>query len=113
VLSGVTQDMEIVRDETFGPVICLLTFNGKEEEAIALANDSDYGLCASIFTADMEKGERMARRIRCGQIGINRYLGDASGTPWVGAGKSGIGFLGTVEGVRQFTIPKSISTPLA
>lgn len=111
VLSGVTQDMEIAREETFGPVICLLSFNGKEEEAISLANDSDYGLCASIFTADVRRGERMARQIRCGQIGINRYLGDAQGTPWVGAGKSGIGFLGTIEGVRQFTIPKSISTP--
>jgi len=112
VLSGITQEMRITREETFGPVLTLISFNGQEEEAISLANDSEYGLCASIFTEDMERAERMARQIRCGQVGINRYLGDASGSPWVGAGKSGIGFLGTIEGVRQFTIPKSISTPM-
>jgi succinate-semialdehyde dehydrogenase/glutarate-semialdehyde dehydrogenase len=112
VLSGVTQDMQIAREETFGPVICLIAFNGNEEDAIALANDSEYGLCATIFTKDMNRAEGMARQIRCGQICINRYLGDASGSPWVGARKSGIGFLGTVEGVWQFTIPKSISIPI-
>lgn len=112
VLSGVTQDMQIAREETFGPVISLIAFNGKEKEAISLANDSEYGLCATIFTKDMDRAERIAREICCGQVGINRYLGDAAGSPWVGAGKSGIGFLGTTEGVRQFTIPKSISVPL-
>ncbi len=111
LLTQVRQDMPIAREETFGPVICLISFSGKEEEAVFLANDSEYGLCASVFTADMARAERIANRIRCGQIGINRYLGDANGTPWVGAGKSGIGFLGTVEGVRQFTLPKSISKP--
>jgi succinate-semialdehyde dehydrogenase/glutarate-semialdehyde dehydrogenase len=112
VLSGVTQDMQIAREETFGPVICLITFNGNEEDAVLLANDSEYGLCATIFTKDMDRAERIAREIRCGQIGINRYLGDAPGSPWVGARKSGIGFLGTVEGVCQFTLPKSISIPV-
>lgn len=113
VLSGVTQDMQIAREETFGPVICLIAFDGDEKDAITLANDSEYGLCATIFTKDMGRAERMAREIRCGQIGINRYLGEAPGSPWVGAKRSGIGFLGTVEGVRQFTTPKSISIPIA
>lgn len=112
VLSGVTQDMQIAREETFGPVICLIAFNGNEKEAVSLANDSEYGLCATIFTKDMKRAERMVREIRCGQIGINRYLNEVSGCPWVGAKKSGMGFLGTAEGVRQFTIPKSISIPL-
>jgi len=112
VLANVNHTMAVIREETFGPVICIMQFNGNEDEAISLANDSDYGLCATVFTADINRGLRMARRIRCGQIGINRYLGDAPGTPWVGAGKSGIGYLGSVDGVRLFTIPKSISIPI-
>ena len=51
----------------------------------------------------------VARRIKAGQVGVNRYLGSAPGTPWVGARQSGFGFLGGVDGHRQFTTPKSIS----
>ena len=52
---------------------------------------------------------RVARGIRAGQIGVNRYLSGASGTPWVGARQSGFGFLGGVDGHKQFTTPKTIS----
>ena len=113
VLADVRQDQTISRQETFGPVVSLTRFSGDEDEAISLANDTPYGLGANVYTGDLERGKRIARRIRSGQIGVNRYLGSAPGTPWVGARQSGFGFLGGVEGHRQFTVPKSISYPKA
>ena len=111
VLADVGHDFEITRRETFGPVVSLTRFSGDEEEAVRLANDTPYGLGANVYTGDLERGKRVARRIRSGQVGVNRYLGSAPGSPWVGARQSGFGFLGGVEGHRQFTLPKSISYP--
>lgn len=76
VLSGVTQDMDIARQETFGPVVTLIPFDGSETEAIRLANDSEYGLCGSVYTADLAKGKRVAGRIETGQVGVNCYAID-------------------------------------
>lgn len=111
VLADVGEDFSITREETFGPVVSLTTFSGEEEEAIRLANDTPYGLGANVFTGDTERGVRMATRIHAGQVGVNQYLGGAPGLPWVGARQSGFGFLGGIEGHRQFTVPKSISRP--
>jgi len=113
VLADVAEDSAIAREETFGPVVSLSTFSGEEAEALRLANDSPYGLGANVFTADTERGLRIAAGIHAGQVGVNQYLGGAPGLPWVGARQSGFGFLGGIEGHRQFTVPKSISRPLA
>jgi acyl-CoA reductase-like NAD-dependent aldehyde dehydrogenase len=113
VLADVDHALEITREETFGPVVSLSRFSGDENEAVRLANDTPYGLGANVYTGDLERGKRIARRIRSGQVGVNRYLGGAPGAPWVGARQSGFGFLGGVEGHRQFTVPKSISYPTA
>lgn len=110
VLADVSPEHEVHTAETFGPVVCLSTFNGDEDEAVRLANDTPYGLGASIYSGDRERGLRIAKRVRSGQVGVNRYLGGAPGTPWVGARQSGFGFLGGIEGHRQFTVPKSISS---
>ena len=107
VLGRVGQDLLISREETFGPVVSLTPFDGSEAEAVRLANDTPYGLGASVYTADSERGLRVAGHIRSGQVGVNRYLGGAPGTPWVGARQSGFGFLGGVEGHRQFTIRRA------
>jgi succinate-semialdehyde dehydrogenase / glutarate-semialdehyde dehydrogenase len=109
VLADISPELRIHNDETFGPVVSLSRFDGNEDEAVRLANDTPYGLGASVYTGDIERGRRVAGRIRAGQVGVNRYLGGAAGTPWVGARQSGFGFLGGVEGHRQFTSPKSIS----
>lgn len=111
VLTNVGADQEITHEETFGPVVSLTRFSGDEDEAVRLANDTPYGLGANVFTADTQRGVRMARRIHAGQVGVNQYLGDAPGLPWVGARQSGFGFLGGIEGHRQFTVPKSIAQP--
>jgi len=109
VLSDVDPEAAIARDETFGPVVCLSSFDGSEEAALALANDTPYGLGASVYTQDPERGARFAAGLRAGQVGVNRYLGGAPGTPWVGARQSGFGFLGGREGHLQFTTPKTIT----
>jgi acyl-CoA reductase-like NAD-dependent aldehyde dehydrogenase len=110
VLAGVTPDQRVYSEETFGPVVSLSTFDGDEDEAVRLANDTPYGLGANVWTRDAARGQRVARRVRAGQVGVNRYLGGAPGTPWVGARQSGFGFLGGVDGHKQFTTPKTIST---
>lgn len=109
VLADVGGRLEISRVETFGPVVALTPFSGDEEEAVRLANDTVYGLGASVFSGDLERGRRVAARIRAGQVGVNRYLSTGEGLPWVGARQSGFGYLGGIEGHRQFTLPKSVS----
>jgi len=109
VLADVPDTAIMATEETFGPVVSLATFSGADDEAVRLANATCYGLGANVFTGDAARGERVARRIKSGQVGVNRYLAGSSRAPWVGARQSGFGFLGGVEGYRQFTVPKSIS----
>lgn len=109
VLADVRQEQRITREETFGPVIALTRFSGDEAEAIRLANDTPYGLGANVWTQDLDRGRRVAAALQAGQVGVNRYLAGAPGSPWVGARQSGFGFLGGPEGHRQFTTPKTIS----
>ena len=73
VLSKVTPDMDVCRSETFGPVVCISAFDGSEASGIRLANDTEYGLAGSVYTADAEKARRVASRMNCGQVGINCY----------------------------------------
>mmetsp|Transcript_32974 Transcript_32974/g.66530 ORF Transcript_32974/g.66530 Transcript_32974/m.66530 type:complete len:427 (+) Transcript_32974:321-1601(+) len=68
VLGEVNQDMDIQRLETFGPVVSLATFDGSEEEAVRLANDTEYGLASCVYTKDMKRATRVARRINSGQV---------------------------------------------
>jgi acyl-CoA reductase-like NAD-dependent aldehyde dehydrogenase len=71
VLSDVTSDMDVFRSETFGPVVAISAFDGSEEEAIRLANDTEYGLAGSVYSNDLGKARRVASRVCCGQVGIN------------------------------------------
>jgi succinate-semialdehyde dehydrogenase/glutarate-semialdehyde dehydrogenase len=110
VLSGVTHEMGIMREETFGPVACIARVRD-EEEAIEMANDSRFGLGAVVFGGDEARAEAVARRLDAGMIGINRGVGGASGSPWVGAKESGFGFHGGRDGHRQFTQARVLSRP--
>lgn len=110
VLGDVEQTNQIQKAETFGPVISLATFDGTEEEAIRLANDTEYGLSSAVYTTDSKKATRVAKRIRSGQVGINCYSINYANTaaPWVGHKNSGYGYHSGMDGWRQFSVPKSL-----
>lgn len=107
VLVNVDHSMKIMKEETFGPITCIMNFNDIEE-AIKLANDSDYGLTASIWTRDIKKGEEIAREIQAGTVEINRHGMSKPGCPWGGYKLSGIGRIYSKEGIREFTNTKHI-----
>jgi acyl-CoA reductase-like NAD-dependent aldehyde dehydrogenase len=92
VLTGVTHDMRIMREEIFGPVLPIVTVES-EQEAVDLANDSQFGLGASVWTLDREKGERIAHQIQSGMVWINdhSYTHGACQCSWGGVKDSGLG----------------------
>jgi len=91
VIGAVTSGMRIAREEVFGPVVALMTFRD-EREAIALANDTEFGLVAGVWTRDLGRAHRVARALRCGQIFVNNYgAGGGIELPFGGYRKSGIG----------------------
>lgn len=92
VITGVDHSMKLMREETFGPVLPIMTFKS-EDEAIRLANDSIFGLTASVFTKDIARGRRLAERIEAGTVMINEvvYTHALAQTPWGGVKQSGYG----------------------
>jgi acyl-CoA reductase-like NAD-dependent aldehyde dehydrogenase len=92
VLTDVTHDMRLMREEIFGPVVPIVTVDS-EDEAIALANDSDFGLGASVWTMNRAKGERIARRVQAGMVWVNdhMYTHGVCSCSWGGVKDSGLG----------------------
>jgi succinate-semialdehyde dehydrogenase/glutarate-semialdehyde dehydrogenase len=92
VLTGVTHDMRIMKEEIFGPVLPIMVVDS-EQEAIDLANDSQFGLGASVWTLDRDKGERVARQIQAGMVWINdhMYTHGSCQCSWGGVKDSGLG----------------------
>lgn len=89
LLADCTPDMRVVRDEIFGPVVVVVPFDD-EEEAVALANDSDYGLIDYVWSGDVARAFRTARRLRAGGVGVNT-VGRNMEAPFGGFKKSGVG----------------------
>jgi aldehyde dehydrogenase (NAD+) len=109
VLDDVTNDMPAARDEVFGPVASILRF-ADEEEAIRLANDTEYGLSSAVFTRDAERGVRVAKRIDAGMTHVNDWpLNEEANTAFGGEKASGIGRFGGEWGVEEFTTTHWIS----
>jgi acyl-CoA reductase-like NAD-dependent aldehyde dehydrogenase len=103
VLDGITPTMRLYRDESFGPVVGIIRV-ANEEEAIAVANDSQYGLSAAVFTRDTARGLRVARQIRSGICHINgATVQDEPQMPFGGVGASGYGRFGGKAGIEAFT----------
>ncbi|MDL9945221.1 aldehyde dehydrogenase [Gordonia sp. ABSL11-1] len=110
IFTGVTNDMTIAREEIFGPVISVIAYD-TDDDAIAIANDSDYGLAGSIWTADVERGVAIAKQIRTGTLGINWYAIDPA-SPFGGYKNSGIGRENGREGLESYLEHKSILMPM-
>ena len=103
IMTGVTPDMPIWKDETFGPVAPIIVVDG-EEEAIALANDTEYGLSAGIITGDDERGLRIAERLETGMAHVNcSSVNDEPNIPFGGSKSSGMGRHGGRWAVEAFT----------
>ena len=103
VLDGVTPSMRLYRDESFGPVVGIIRV-ADEEEAVRVANDSEYGLSAAVFTRDVARGIRVARRIRSGICHVNgATVYDEPQMPFGGVGGSGYGRFGGKAGIEAFT----------
>jgi aldehyde dehydrogenase (NAD+) len=107
VLLDVQNRMRIAREEVFGPVQCVLRF-ATEDEAVALANDSDYGLAAGVFTRDFSAAHRIARRLEAGQVQVNRYPAGGVEAPFGGYKRSGIGREKGLEALRHYTQTKTV-----
>src|ERR1051325_2244325 len=92
VLTGVDHTMAVMREETFGPVLPVMTFK-TEDEALALANDSVFGLTASVWTRNIARGRRLAERLEAGTVMVNEvlYTHGIAQTPWGGVKQSGLG----------------------
>jgi len=111
IFADVSNGMRIAREEIFGPVLSVIPYDGGDEEAIAIANDSDYGLAGSVRTADLARGEAIARQVRTGMIGVNGFRPDFS-MPFGGIKASGIGREFGREGLETYTEPKALYRPV-
>ena len=108
VLSGVAADSQILRTEIFGPVAPVVTFE-TDEEAIALANDTVYGLAAYLYSGDLARGLRAAEAIESGMVGVNRGLVSDPAAPFGGVKHSGIGREGSHEGMEEYLETKYVA----
>ncbi|RUX89991.1 aldehyde dehydrogenase family protein, partial [Mesorhizobium sp. M7D.F.Ca.US.004.01.2.1] len=96
-----------VREELFGPVLSVLAFD-TETEALALANDTPFGLASGVFTTNLAKAHRMARGIHAGVVWVNTYRAVSPLVPFGGYGQSGLGREGGMDAIRDYTRSKSV-----
>ena len=106
VFADVDNNAAIAREEIFGPVLSLIAYDG-EDDAIGIANDSDYGLGGTVWTSDPERGLDVARRVETGSFGVNTFNLDW-GSPFGGVKASGLGRELGPEGLAAYQNTKSI-----
>jgi acyl-CoA reductase-like NAD-dependent aldehyde dehydrogenase len=107
ILTDVKANNRLMRNEVFGPVLAIAKFSD-EDEVVALANDSDFGLAAGVWTNDLRRGHRMARSLQAGTVWLNTYRALAYNSPFGGYKDSGIGRVNGIEAVNSFLQTKSV-----
>jgi aldehyde dehydrogenase (NAD+) len=102
--------MKIAQEEIFGPVLVVIPYDG-DDNAVEIANDSSYGLCGSVWTADNDRGLGVARQVRTGTYMLNSFAPMDFATPFGGFKESGVGREFGPEGLETFLEMKSIGLP--
>lgn len=111
VVTGVTEAMDCSREEIFGPLIPVMNFDD-EAQAIAMANNTDRGLSAYVFTADVERAEQVASQLHFGHVGLNTGAGPTPEAPFGGMNQSGFGREGGAEGLHEFVETQTFAADL-
>ncbi len=109
IFADVDNRMKIAQEEIFGPVVTVIPYSG-EEEAVAIANDSPYGLSGSVWSDDAERAGRVARRLRTGNVGVNQFMLDIGG-PFGGFKHSGLGREYGREGIDEYVELQQLTAP--
>ncbi len=110
VFVDVDNGMRIAQEEIFGPVLSVIPYDG-DEEAVRIANDSDYGLCGAVFTSDNDRGLEVARQVRTGTYMVNSNVPIDFSSPFGGYKASGIGREFGEDGLELFLEKKTINLP--
>ena len=109
IIEGVQKDMDLYYTESFGPTVSLFVVEN-DDEAIKIANDTEYGLASAVFTENLQRGLRIARQIETGAVHINSMsVHDETSLPHGGAKKSGFGRFNGEEGLREWVRLKTIT----
>lgn len=108
VITNANKEMQVATDETFGPLAAIFGFDN-EEEAIAIANDTEYGLAGYFFSKDVGRVLRVAKQLECGMIGVNTGLISAAESPFGGVKESGIGREGSRYGLAEYQNIKTVT----
>jgi acyl-CoA reductase-like NAD-dependent aldehyde dehydrogenase len=112
IVNGVGNEASIAQDEVFGPVLTVLPFE-TEEEAIAIANDTRFGLASGVWTRDLKRAHRVARALKAGTVWINTYRAITFNSPFGGVKESGFGRVNGAEAIEGYLQTKSVWTELS